>query len=122
MENRPKPVMRRVHVEENKAERTRVVTMSGVLEDETRVWCEEHWSLPTDNALEKVLTHEVWWTRSRDRPSRSYEGALAGSLPEVNHRWTQMDTDTGSAAENEPEARGERLEATDVALNNAENP
>lgn len=84
MENRPKPVMRRVHVEENKAERTRVVTMSGVLEDDTRVWCEEHWSLPTDNALEKVLTHEVWWTTSRDRPSRSYDAAMTTHAFELN--------------------------------------
>ncbi len=121
MENRPKPVMRRVHVEEVKAERTRVVTMSGVLEDGVRVWCEEHWQLPGDTALDKVLVHCAWWTTDRTRASSSFDAAvlandaarkLAADVV-LNHRYTQMDTDAekGSAAANEPEARGSELVA-----------
>lgn len=125
MEQRAKPVMRRVHVEESRAERTRVVTMSGVLkgatpEEDLRVWCEEHWKVPTDSALEKELVHCAWWTTDRNRASSSFDGAmrahdvepqaLAGSLPEGEPQMTPM------AQMNCPADAGERCDGADGAL------
>ena len=109
MEQRPKPHMGLTHVAEDKLERTRVVTMSGVLPDALdptkpglRVWCEEHWKLPTDNALDKQLLHEVWWTTDRNKPSRSFDAALAGALPESEPQMEEIGAGAGAGAGRSP--------------------